>query len=733
MLCRGLFFCAETSFTSNFSAAKGAPIIGALFASVLLPGMKLTLATILLICYDRHPMKYLASLNKEQRQAVKHTEGALLVLAGAGSGKTRVITCRIAYLLLQLGVHPENVLAVTFTNKAAREMGERLEELVGRERREGVIVSTFHSLGVRILRQECRHLGYRANFSIFDSSDQLGLIRQTMREVGADGKKITPETVHWKISMLKNALIGPGEFQPRFSDEVDQLAARVYPRYQAQLKACNAIDFDDIIMLTVGLLQQQPDVLARWQERFRYLMVDEYQDTNPAQYLFISLLAAGSRNLCVVGDDDQSIYGWRGADVRKILAFEQDYPGCRTIKLEQNYRCSGNILSAANQVIRNNPTRKEKTLWTDSGPGNPIDMLVTADEEEEATTVVDRIQTDRFRRDAPYRDFCILYRTNAQSRAFEEQLRIESIPYVLVGGMRFYDRKEVKDALAWLKVIANPDDEQSLLRIINFPRRGIGESTISKVNDWSMAQQVPLYQTLGRVEEVPGLTMTARQRIFAFHQLLKGECELFANNRRLADKARDLFSRLKIEAELLASLDDRAAARRKVENVEQVVNSLAGFAERTLGATLSGFLERLALMDEEYDKKDNKDNEQDAVTMMSLHSSKGLEFPHVFLVGLEEDILPHQRTLEEGESVDEERRLMYVGITRAKKHLTISRCLSRRKYGRNLERIPSRFLAEIPDELLNHQQGASAQLLTAEENDRMAGDAFAKLKAMLGG
>jgi len=677
-------------------------------------------------------MKYLSKLNREQLQAVKHTEGPLLVLAGAGSGKTSVITCRIAYLLLEKAVLPENVLAVTFTNKAAREMGERLEELVGKTRREGVIVSTFHSLGVRMLRQECRHLGYRPNFSIFDSSDQLGLIRQTMREVGADGKKITPETVHWKISMLKNALIMPRDFQPHFSDEVEQLVSRVYPRYQEQLKASNAIDFDDIILLTVRLLQEHKDVLASWQERFRYLMVDEYQDTNPAQYLFISLLAAGSRNLCVVGDDDQSIYGWRGADVRKILAFEEDYAGCRVIKLEQNYRCSGNILNAANQVIRNNPTRKEKTLWTDSGPGNPIHLLVTADEEEEATTVVERIATERFRRDAPYRDFCILYRANAQSRAFEEQLRFENIPYLLVGGMRFYDRKEVKDTLAWLKVLANPADEQSLLRIINFPRRGIGESTVSKVNDWSLAEKVPLFETLGRIEEVPGLTMTARQRIFDFHKLLKSECELFANGRRLADKARDLFSRLKIDEELLASVDDRAAARRKVENVEQVINSLAAFATRTLGATLSGFLERLALMDEEHDKKDDKEHELDAVTLMSLHSSKGLEFPHVFLVGLEEDILPHRRSIYEDDSVDEERRLMYVGITRAKKQLTITRCLTRRKYGKTEERVPSRFLAEIPDDLVSHQQGASAQVLTAEENDRLADNAFAKLKAMFG-
>jgi superfamily I DNA/RNA helicase len=677
-------------------------------------------------------MKFLHSLNKEQCQAVVHTEGPLLVLAGAGSGKTRVITCRIAYLLLKMGVEAENILAVTFTNKAAKEMGERLEELVGKTKREGVIVSTFHSLGVRILRAECRHLGYRPNFSIFDSSDQLGLIRQTMRELGVDPKKITPETVHWKISLLKNALVTPAEFKPRFSDETELLTARVYPRYQSQLKACNAVDFDDIILLTVRLLKEHPEVLARWQERFRYLMVDEYQDTNPSQYLFISLLAAGSRNLCVVGDDDQSIYGWRGADVRKILAFEEDYPGCRVIKLEQNYRCSGTILKAANQVIRNNEARKEKTLWTDSGPGSPIDLIVMADEEEEATTTVERIQTERFRRDAPYADFCILYRTNAQSRAFEEQLRYENVPYVLVGGMRFYDRKEVKDTISWLKVLANPDDEQALLRIINFPRRGIGDSSVEKINAWSMAQRVPLFQTLGRVDEVPGIMPAARQRIFAFSQLLKSEAELFANGRLLGDKARELFKRLKIDEELMASTDDTAAARRKVENVEQIVNALASYEERAAQPSLSGFLERLALLDEDHDR-DQKDHGQDAVTLMSLHSSKGLEFPHVFLVGLEEEILPHRRSMYEDMTVDEERRLMYVGITRAKKHLTISRCLTRRKYGRTEERIPSRFLAEIPDELLNHQQGAAAQTATSEESDKLADNTFARLKAMLGG
>ena len=463
----------------------------------------------------------LHTMNPRQLEAVKQTEGPLLVLAGAGSGKTRVITYRIAYLLLHRQVPAENILAVTFTNKAAREMQERMTELVGAQRCKGAILSTFHSLGVRILRQDIGLLGYKRNFAIYATSDQLGLIRQVLRETGAaDGRKVDAEAVLWKISGAKNALLGPGALPVPAGDDWAAVAAEVYPRYQSLLKACNAIDFDDIIMLTVRLLQDHPEVLARWQERFRYIMVDEYQDTNPSQYLFISLLAAKYRNLCVVGDDDQSIYGWRGADVEKILAFENDYPGCRVVKLEQNYRSTGNILAAANSVISNNPKRKDKTLWTAAGNGRPIDLVVARDDEEEATSVVERIQLECFKEKLSYGDFAILYRTNAQSRAFEEQLRFEDIPYVLIGGMQFYERKEVKDALCYLRAIANPGDEQALLRIVNFPRRGIGDATLVRLNQWSQEQGVGLFEAFGRVGEIEGINAATRERVLAFHELL---------------------------------------------------------------------------------------------------------------------------------------------------------------------------------------------------------------------
>ncbi|KAF0220387.1 MAG: DNA helicase II / ATP-dependent DNA helicase [Geobacteraceae bacterium] len=675
----------------------------------------------------------LHTLNPQQLQAVKHTEGPLLVLAGAGSGKTRVITCRIGYLLLNRQVPPENILAVTFTNKAAREMKERMEELVGRERCKGVILSTFHSLGVRILRREIPLLGYRKNFSIYSTSDQAGLVRQVMREVNIDGKKFNAETILWRISAAKNALIPPDRFQPRFADDYETLAATVYPRYQEALKACNAVDFDDIIMLTVELFRKHPEALARWQERFRYIMVDEYQDTNPSQYLLIHMLAEGHKNLCVVGDDDQSIYGWRGADVEKILAFEKDYKGCRVIKLEQNYRSTGNILDAANSVIKNNPKRKEKTLWTAAGPGRPIDLTVTRDDEEEAATVVERIQVECFKHNLSYGDFAILYRTNAQSRAFEEQLRFEGIPYVLIGGMQFFERKEVKDAISYLKVMDNPADDQALLRIVNFPRRGIGDGTVIKIGQWSMEQNCSLFEAFGRVREIDGLAEGPGEKARTFHALLKGEMESFQRGGNLAEKARGMFKRLSIEEELFRTIDDPATARRKVENVEQIVNSLAGYEEKSRSPSLSGFLEKVSLMDEDrYGGKEKKELGRDAVTLMSLHSSKGLEFPCVFLVGVEEEILPHKKSIYEDFSIDEERRLCYVGITRARKHLTITRCLYRKKYGKLEERHPSRFLEEIPPHLLNHQKGEMAGAETAEEAERMADDFFARMRAMMG-
>ena len=675
----------------------------------------------------------LSRLNPEQLAAVKHTEGALLVLAGAGSGKTGVITYRIAHLILNKKVPPDRILAVTFTNKASKEMKERVEHIVGRKHCKGIVLSTFHSLGVRVLKRDIERLGYKKNFSIYSTADQVGLVRQIVREVNTDNKKYDAESIIWRISGAKNKLIPPGRFAPSPSDDIDMMAALVYPRYQSALKAFNAIDFDDIIMLTAELLQHHAPVLKHWQERFSYIMVDEYQDTNSSQYLLVNLLAAGCGNLCVVGDDDQSIYGWRGADVGNILDFEKDFKGCRTIKLEQNYRSTGNILEAANSLIGNNKVRKEKKLWTASGEGPPIDLCIVQDDEEEATSVVERIQLERFKRDIPYSDFAILYRTNAQSRAFEEQLRFEDIPYVLVGGTQFFERKEVKDTIAYLRVIGNPLDEVALLRIVNFPKRGIGDGTVIRINQWSLEKELPLFEAIGRVAEIEGITEGIRDKVLGFHQTLLDAADSFRQEGDLAEKGKALFEKLHIEEEIFRTIDDAKAARRKVENVEQIINSMAAYEERVPQATLGGFLEKVSLMDEDrFSGKDKKDHGKDAVTLMSLHSSKGLEFPFVFLVGMEDEILPHKRAIYEDFTVDEERRLCYVGITRARQQLVMTRTLFRKKYGKLQERIPSRFLEELPAAVMNVQQSGVVKEVPPEEAEKSAEGFFAKMKAMMG-
>ncbi|HEY4745674.1 MAG TPA: UvrD-helicase domain-containing protein, partial [Desulfuromonadaceae bacterium] len=607
-------------------------------------------------------MHIMKRLNPPQQQAVNHTDGALLILAGAGSGKTQVITTRIVHLLKDKRVPAANILAVTFTNKAAREMRERVGAMAG-SMADGMVISTFHSLGVRILRRDIRALGFKPNFSIYSTSDQAGVLRQAMRERDIDPKQYDPDAILWRISGLKNRLVAPAEFKPTTEDRLELATAAVYPRYQELLKGFNAIDFDDIIMLSVRLLQSNKAILDHWQERFRYIMVDEYQDTNASQYLLISLLAKRHGNLCVVGDDDQSIYGWRGAEVKNILSFEHDYPGCRVIKLEQNYRSTGSILEAANNVIRNNAVRTDKALWTASGPGREIDLIVAANEEEEAARVVEAMMLEQFRDKLAWSDMAVLYRSNGQSRAFEERLRLERIPYVVVGGQQFYERKEVKDAVAYLRVIDNPGDEASLLRIINFPRRGIGDTTLVRLNQWSLEHDVPLFETLGRVAGIPDISESAKKAVTAFHAMITGVMEGFNPKARLGEQVNALFNRLRIEDELYRTLNDAAQARKRIENIEQVVNSLAAFEEREARPTLAAFLERISLMDE--DTSDDKEQGHNTVTLMSLHSSKGLEFDHVWLVGMEEDLLPHKRSVEEDPSCAEERRLCYVGITRA--------------------------------------------------------------------
>ena len=662
-------------------------------------------------------------LNPPQQQAVKTIQGALLILAGAGSGKTQVITTRVVHLIKELRIPAESILAVTFTNKAAREMKERVLAMAGSIARD-IAISTFHSLGVRILRRDIRILGFKPNFSIYSTSDQSGVIRQAARERGIDPKMIDPDRILWKISSLKNRLIGPKEFVPDRNDPLEIATAAAYPRYQELLKGFNAIDFDDIIMLAVRLLQDTPAILGHWQERFRFIMVDEYQDTNSSQYLLITLLAKKHGNICVVGDDDQSIYGWRGAEVQNILNFSKDYPGCVTIKLEQNYRSTGIILEAANGVIRNNPLRTEKALWTSGVKGRMIDLIVADNEEDEAARVVEQIMMEQYRDKLGWSDLAVLYRSNAQSRAFEEKLRLERIPYVVIGGQQFYERKEVKDAIAYLRVIDNPNDEASLLRIINFPRRGIGDTTMIKLNQWSLERNVPLFETLGRAGEIEDISPHCRKTVAGFQAMMKEVMAGFINH-DMGKQVNTLFNKLRIEDELYRALNDVSQARKRIENIEQVVNSLAAYEAHNPRATLSDFLERISLMDEDRPSGDDRERATDAVTLMSLHSSKGLEFSHVWLVGMEENLLPHKRSIAEDPTVAEERRLCYVGITRARKYLTISRCLTRRKYGAVEGQKASRFLAEIPEHLLN-----GASLCVADDAAvpvNLAEDFFARM------
>ncbi|AMV73520.1 ATP-dependent DNA helicase Rep [Desulfuromonas sp. DDH964] len=676
---------------------------------------------------------HINDLNPPQQAAVRHTEGPLLLLAGAGSGKTRVITCRIAYLLEQ-GVAAEEILAVTFTNKAAREMRERVKAMVGRKSGQGMVISTFHSLALRILRADIERLGFKQNFSIYGSADQERLVRDLTRDLLAEGVRCDLDRVLWLISDAKNRLITPTEFTAGGSDPERLLAAQVYPRYQRALKAFNAVDFDDILLLAVRLLRDDPAVRRAWQARFRYIMVDEYQDTNAAQYHLLRLLCEEHRNLCVVGDDDQSVYGWRGADLGNILDFEKDYPGARVIKLEQNYRSTGNILAAANAVIRNNTRRKEKVLWTAGDPGEPVLSLCCEDEEDEARSVVEQIHAERFRRNLQYRDFAILYRTNVQSRAFEEQLRFENIPYVLIGGQQFFDRKEVKDALAYFRVLVNPRDEVSLLRILNFPRRGIGETTADVLIQASAAQSRPLWEVMRQVSELDELGEKAHSAVAGFVELMERFRRQFRKPLRLVETARELFAEIGLENEIYRTANDPQQGKRRAENLAEVLNALAGYVEREGEASLAGFLDKVSLLDQDEPVRNDKEHKlsRDAVVLMSLHSSKGLEFPQVFLVGLEEGFLPHRKSMEAGADLDEERRLCYVGITRARQRLVLLHARRRKKYGKLEPRTPSPFLAELPEGSMERGTSEGRPQLPPGEQEQMASDFFSRMRNMLG-
>lgn len=676
----------------------------------------------------------LNSLNQQQRDAVSHTDGPLLLLAGAGSGKTRVITCRIVHLLQRHGVPPRQILAVTFTNKAAREMRERVEEMVGRKAAKGMVIATFHSLCVRLLKANIERLGYKKNFSIYAASDQQQLVRRLLRDEIADATGKDAEQVLWQISAAKNRLVGPDQFQSSSRDPISCMTALIYPRYQKELKAYNAVDFDDLLVLTVQLLNKNPDLLEYYQQFFRYQMVDEYQDTNPVQYRLLKLLAGGHGNLCVVGDDDQSIYGFRGADVETILNFERDFPGARLIKLEQNYRSTGNILSAANAVIKNNSKRKEKALWTADGAGAAIDYLLCVDDEDEACQVVERIYIESGRHNLEYSDFAILYRTNSQSRAFEEQLRYGNIPYVLIGGQQFYDRKEVKDVIAYLKVLFNPFDEVNLLRILNYPKRNIGAGSADKLIRYSAETEVPLWTVLKQSEQVPELQQRTHEAIRQFVALLETYRKRFRQPLKMQETLRELLLELKLAEEIYRQENDSQKARRRVENQEEVLNSMAAYLDRDSEPSLAGFLDKVSLLDDDGPKQNDKDKKlaQNAVTLMSLHSSKGLEFPVVFLVGMEEGYLPHKKSIYETFDIDEERRLCYVGITRAQKQLVLLGAQRRRKYGQLEQRDPSRFLVEIPQELMVRNADNKPLTGTAAEQEKSASSFFSGISQLLG-
>ena len=638
------------------------------------------------------------TLNEPQREAVLHADGPLLILAGAGSGKTRVLTHRIAYLIEELGVNPWNILAITFTNKAAGEMRQRADDLVGFGS-ESIWVSTFHSMCVRILRRFIDRLGYDSRFTIYDTDDQKTLMKAVCKKVDIDTKRFKERMLLSVISSAKNEMILPEEFELNAGGDFAQLKiAKVYREYEAQLKANNALDFDDLLVKTVQLLQTQPDVRENYQERFRYIMVDEYQDTNTVQFKLVSLLAGKYRNLCVVGDDDQSIYKFRGANIRNILDFEKEYPDAKVIKLEQNYRSTGNILSAANGVISNNKGRKDKTLWTANGEGEKISLRQFDTAYGEAEFIAEDIKKE-VRDGASYNDNAVLYRTNAQSRLLEEKFIAMNIPYKIVGGINFYARREIKDILAYLKTVDNGQDDLSVRRIINVPKRGIGLTTINRIQEAADARGLSFYEALLAPEMIPGVGRSASKldSFAALIEYFKGQAE----KESLTDLLNEILDMTGYAQNLEA--DDEIDAESRLQNIEELLNKAAAYEEdcedRGEKATLSGFLEEVALVAD----IDSLEEDQDYVVLMTLHSAKGLEFPHVYLAGMEDGLFPSYMTItgDDPEELEEERRLCYVGITRAEQKLTLTCARKRMVRGETQYNRISRFVTEIPPELLD--------------------------------
>ena len=651
------------------------------------------------------------TLNDMQELAVYHTDGPLLILAGAGSGKTRVLTHRVAYLIKEKGVEPYQIMAITFTNKAADEMRERIDKLVGFGA-DQVWVSTFHSACVKILRRFADQVGYKNDFTIYDADDQKKVTRDIIKMMNLDTKLFKEKGVVAKISDFKNKLMTVSDVRDIAThDFKERTISQIYEEYQRILKKSNAMDFDDLIMKTVELFQKHPEVLEMYQERLKYIMVDEYQDTNMAQFKFVQLLASKYQNICVVGDDDQSIYKFRGADIGNILSFENHFENARVVKLEQNYRSTKNILDAANAVIKNNEGRKDKTLWCDEDRGDKIEVYQAEDGFAEAEMVADTIKEEVDNGRADYNDYAILYRTNAQSRALEEKLMMKNIPYKIIGGQNFYQRREIKDILAYLRIIANPTDDLSVERVINVPKRGIGQTTVDKVKTYAREQDINLYEAFLKASEVPGINAGTATKIKGFTDMIEELSNMLGSNSELPVEGeelqsspysiKDVVDKL-IEltgyvAELVAEETDEADGR--IENIDELVSKVAEYEENAEQPNLGEFLEEVSLVSD----IDTLDENSSYVVMMTVHSAKGLEYPHIFLCGMEDGLFPSYMTImsEDDEELEEERRLAYVAITRAMKKLTISYAKRRMIRGETQYNMISRFVKEIPSKIVN--------------------------------
>jgi DNA helicase-2/ATP-dependent DNA helicase PcrA len=634
------------------------------------------------------PEQYLADLNPTQREAVLTTEGPLLVIAGAGSGKTRVLTYRVAHLINAVGAKPNEILAITFTNKAAGEMKERLQRLLGRTG-QGLWILTFHAACGRILRREAQRLGYRSNFTIYDQADQVRLVKQCLEELERDPKRFTPRGIHNQISHAKNRLISPDEYANQVQSFYDQTVADVYQLYQRRMFASNAVDFDDLLMLTVDVLDRFPDVREKWQKAFRYVLVDEYQDTNHAQYRLLQLLAEKHGNLMAVGDPDQSVYGFRGADINNILDFERDFPGTRTIALEQNYRSTNSILDAANNVISNNRERKPKQLWSELGDGEPVRVLEVEDEHAEARFVAAGIAglvEEGFSGD----EVAIFYRTNAQSRVLEDVLVRQGVAYQVIGGPRFYERAEIKDAIAYLQAIDNPYDAVSLQRIANRPRRGIGDSSLARLQTWADAQGRSLWEAMEFPDEA-GVGSAPLKAVLGFRTMMQS-----LQSGALEFPVSELLERTLERSGYVEALEAERTIESlgRLENLQELVGVAREYQEQAEEPSLSHFLQEISL----YSDQDAIRGEESLVTLMTLHNAKGLEFRAVYLIGMEEGIFPHSRSIEE-QGIEEERRLAYVGMTRARERLTLTHASSRSLWGSRGYNLPSRFLDELPSSI----------------------------------